>query len=107
MIDSSCAPRSLAWQDSTCFSLFNINSLAVGVPVNETVFITPKDAGKPVVCGPSMGLPDGLNLSSACVLFGTPTAPGQSVNVYLDVSNYVVRRWRCRHAMPLFQKHTF
>ena len=38
-----------------------------------------------------MGLPAGLNLSSACVLFGTPTTPGQSVNVYLDVSNYVVR----------------
>ena len=38
-----------------------------------------------------MGLPAGLNLSSTCVLFGTPTTPGQYVNVYLDVSNYVVR----------------
>ena len=61
------------------------------MPVNETLYITPNNPGAPVVCGPSMGLPEGLNLSSACVLFGTPTTPGTSVNVYLDVSNYVVR----------------
>ena len=66
------------------------SSLSVGVPVNETLYITPTNPSVPVVCGPSMGLPDGVDLSSSCVLFGT-TTPGQSVNVYLDVSNYVAR----------------
>ena len=45
----------------------------------------------PVVCGPAFGLPSGVNLSSACVLFGTPTAAGVYSNAYLYVSNYVVR----------------
>ena len=65
--------------------------LSVGVPVNETLFITPSIPGVAVVCGPSMGLPAGVVLSSGCVLSGTPTAAGTYVNVHLDVSNYVVR----------------
>ena len=67
------------------------SSLTVGVPVNETLYITPKAQGVPVVCGPAFGLPLGVNLSSACVLFGTPTAAGVYSNAYLYVSNYVVR----------------
>ena len=61
------------------------------MPVSEQLYITPKAQGVPVVCGPAFGLPAGVNLSSACVLFGTPTAAGVYSNAYLYVSNYVVR----------------
>ena len=61
------------------------------MPVSEQLYITPKAQGVPVVCDPAPGLPPGVNLSSACVLFGTPTAAGVYYMAYLYVSNYVVR----------------